>query len=394
MGAAMGELVRGNVSDRPWGATLAGLWSRGVTGQLTLRAGPQVLAIALIKGAIVGARGSDLEDAVMHPRAIARCAARSFGFERGEFAVHEETSIPTAAGMAIDPRVVIYLGARSEMSRERLTAELRRYGERFRITGVIDFVRYGMHDAPGERLRAGVVIDELSVEELPMVYALACTNACIGEAAPARSAPRPTPSPTPPPMPAVSPADTRKKLLADLEERISRRVDHFALFGLPFDAPPVAVKSACAGMTRRLQPLDADSKKVITHITNASAILTDPDRRATYITSVSLARGTEREPIPALPDASLVWAKFAEAQDKLAIAEETRRLLAAASARDMLMSTYYLACVARDLDRPREALRLFQRVLHLDPSHADARREVAELARKAEKKGLLDRFRR
>lgn len=384
----MAELVRGNVSDRPWGATLAGLWSRGVTGQLTLRAGAQELAIAFLRGAIVGAKGSALDDAVVQPRAIARCAARTFAVEEGEFVVVEQIAIPTATGMAIDPRAVIYLGARCELTPQRLVAELRRYGERFRVVDGVELVRYGMHEAPIEKLRAGCAIDELSVEELPIVYALTCTRMCVVEDAPARPTPRPTPSPTP------APVETRKKLIAELEDRIARRVDHFTLFGLPFDAPAVAVRSAFAGMSRRLLPIDADSKKVVAHITNASAVLTDPDRRATYTTSVSLARGTEREPIPAIPDAGAVWSRFAAAPDKVAIAEETRRLLAASSSRDMLLSTYYLACVARDLDRPREALRLFQRVLHLEPDHADARREVAELLRKAEKKGLLDRFRR
>jgi hypothetical protein len=394
----MAELVRGNVRDRPWGATLAGLWSKGVTGQLTLRAGSLSYAIAFANGAIVGATGSELDDATVRPRAIARCAARTFGVQDGTFVVDDTTIIPTAPGMAIDPRAVIYLGARSEMTQPRMLADLRLYGARFRVVDDVDFVRYGMTDAPIDKLRAGVVLDELSLEELPMVYALACTRACVGEEAPVRPL-RPTPAKG---IPVVSPAaqqgtgpiETRFALIATLEDRIARRVDHFALFGLPFDAPIVAVRSAFGALQRRLQPIDAESKKVVAYLTNAAAILTDPDRRATYVASAALARGTEREPIPALPDAVAVWARFAAAEDKKAIAEETRRSLAAASSRDMLLSTYYLACVARDLDRPREALRLFQRVLHLEPSHPDARREVAELLRKAEKKGLLDRFRR
>jgi tetratricopeptide (TPR) repeat protein len=260
-----------------------------------------------------------------------------------------------------------------------MLADLTLYGARFRVVDDVDFVRYGMTDAPIDKLRAGIMLEDLSLEELPMVYALAVTRACVGEEAPVR---RP------------GPIETRSTLIATLEDRIAQRVDHFALFGLPFDAPVVAVRSAFGALQRRLQPIDADSKKVVAHLTNAAAILTDPDRRATYVASAALARGTEREPIPALPDAVAVWARFAAAEDKQAIAEETRRSLAAASSRDMLLSTYYLACVARDLDRPREALRLFQRVLHLEPNHPDARRELAELLRKAEKKGLLDRFRR
>ena len=213
--------------------------------------------------------------------------------------------------------------------------------------------------------------------------------------------------------------DTRAQLIAELEQRIARRCDHFALFGLPFDAPAVAVKSAFTSMSRRLAPLNEDSKRVVSVLANAVTTLTDPDRRAMYLTSLALARGTEREPtippptsktIPpsssgstqlravtnALPppDPLTVWTKFSEARDKNAIANETRQALTAASVADPVQPTYYLACVARDLDNYREALRLFQRVLHLAPDHYEARRDLRELMKKGEKKGLLDRFRR
>jgi hypothetical protein len=200
--------------------------------------------------------------------------------------------------------------------------------------------------------------------------------------------------------------DTRAQLIAELEERIARKCDHFALFAVPFDAPAVAVRGAFANISRRLTPLDADSKRVVGALAQAAAVLSDPERRAVYMSSLALARGTERNPtIPPItalrtvteappPDLQAIWGRFAEARDKNAIAAQTRQALTAASTNDPIQATYYLACVARDLDNHREALRLYQRVLHLAPDHHEARRDVAEMKKGEKKGGILDRFRR
>src|SRR5215831_18505613 len=143
------ELARGDVSDRPWGATIAALWRRDLTGQLTLRLGGEHFAIAFERGAIVGAtsplvadttvkiaaaggmvpvrrivellervaaqRGRDeiealaehaqLDDdttARLRRLAIAHRAARTFVIERGAFLVDDRITIPVTREAALD----------------------------------------------------------------------------------------------------------------------------------------------------------------------------------------------------------------------------------------------------------------------------------------------------
>ncbi|HEX4419393.1 MAG TPA: hypothetical protein VH165_15885, partial [Kofleriaceae bacterium] len=235
----MTELARGSVADRPWGRTLAALGLRGVSGQLTLVADGKRFIVAFEHGAVVAASSPLTSDAAvrvaltghlvsssqvpeiarrqalapdrdeidviaelarlgpdhalrLRRRVIAQRAARTFSLSQGEFLVTDRSSLPILAGCALDVRAVIYMGARTNLSEHRLTAELDQLGSWFRLKPSLDddLPQFGFADLEQpviERLRDGGTLEEL--EEFAVsfvdartvravVYALASYNAC------------------------------------------------------------------------------------------------------------------------------------------------------------------------------------------------------------------------
>ena len=273
----MAELTRGNVTDRPWGRTFATLGLRGVTGQLTLFAEGKCFLVAFDRGAVVAAMSPLAADAAvrvavqahlvsssqvpeisrrqaqapdrdeieviaelarlgpdhalrLRRRAIAQRAARTFALPQGEFIVTDQSELPIARGCELDVRAVIYLGARTNLAEQRLSAELAQLGSRFRIKPGSDgdLAQFGFTDVEQpvvERLRDGGTLEELegfaasfvdARTVRSVVYALAVCNACeIQEpvvaqgsvrrpVTAARPASAPAPGTTSPPMPRVT----------------------------------------------------------------------------------------------------------------------------------------------------------------------------------------------
>ena len=79
---------------------------------------------------------------------------------------------------------------------------------------------------------------------------------------------------------------------------------------------------------------------------------------------------------PDEPDyhATLAWAKFASAPDKMAVATATRTALELAIRKSPMAITgrFFLGRVERMLGKDQKALELFQEVLRMSPNHADA----------------------
>jgi hypothetical protein len=241
----VGELARGRVADRPWGRTFATVGLRGVTGQLTLVSDARRFLVAFEHGAVVAAVSPLASDAAvrvaltshlvsssqvpeiarrqaaaperdeidliaelarlgpdhalrLRRRVIAQRAARTFSISHGEFIVAGHTELPILPGCALDVRAVTYMGARTNLSEQRLSAELDQLGSWFQLKPALDedLPQFGFTDLEQpviERLRAGGTVAE--IEEFAtsfvdartvraVVYSLAAYHAC--EALPPR----------------------------------------------------------------------------------------------------------------------------------------------------------------------------------------------------------------
>ena len=249
----MTELARGTVGDRPWGRTLGALGLRGLTGQLTLLGDGKPYRVAFEQGAVVGASSPLASDAAvrvaltgglitstqvaditrriatsphrdelevlaevvrlpvdhamkLRRRLVAQRAARTFSVQQGEFVVEDRIDVPVVPGSALDVRAVIYLGAKSNLTEERLGSEVARLGGWFRIKPDIvgDLVQFGFTEPDKpilQRLITGVNIDDLESSAADgigehgvraIVYALVACNACEIEGEPRPSVARTT----------------------------------------------------------------------------------------------------------------------------------------------------------------------------------------------------------
>lgn len=248
----MALLARGSVADRPWGMTLGALGMRGLTGQLTLTSDGKALRVAFDQGAVVGAHSPLTSDAAvrmamtanlitssqvaditrrmatapdrdeiellaelarltpdqaarLRRRLVAQRAARTFSFDRGEFVVEDQVTIPVVAGSELDIRAIVFLGAKNNLSESRLAGELEMLGGWFRLkeTAIGDLAQYGFTAAEKPALQmlvdgANLADVEAAHPELgersirAVTYALASCGACEMRAAmPATRVPRP-----------------------------------------------------------------------------------------------------------------------------------------------------------------------------------------------------------
>lgn len=259
----MTELARGGVADRPWGLTLGALGMRGLTGQLTLTSDGKRYHVAFAGGAVIAAASPLASDAAvrlamtggllsssqvadiarrhqanptrdevdliaelirlspdqamkLRRRAVAQRAARTFSLDRGEFVVDDQVTLPIYPGAELDVRAVIFLGAKTNLSEQRLSSELAMFGSTFKLRedAVVDLPQYGFartEDSVLDLLETGAALPDLervgSEAHIvrAMVYALMSCNALDGGQAKAR----PQPAQQRPAIPQARPAATQ-----------------------------------------------------------------------------------------------------------------------------------------------------------------------------------------
>jgi len=233
--------------------------------------------------------------------------------------------------------------------------------------------------------------------------------------------------------PAISRTSTARRTQALIAARmilVEQGADHFALLGVPFDAPVDVVQTAYLNLVRQLHPdklaelgiSDPNAQRLFAQVGIAFSTLTDPARRAAYLeqlarptSQLALPRTRTSEEPPATPAAEayrrgeaalrrddphdaviellracqlepgnvdyhamLGWAQFCAATDKVSIATETKKSLERAiqKSHKPLVARFLLGRVERMLGRDREALRHFHEVLDHQPHHAEAASEV------------------
>lgn len=273
----MTELARGRVTDRPWGLTLGALGLRGLTGQLTLTSDGKRYHVAFEGGAVVAAASPLASDAAvrlamtggllsssqvadivrrhqanpqrdevdliaelirlspdqamkLRRRAVAQRAARTFSLDRGDFVVDDQVTLPIYPGAELDVRAVIFLGAKTNLSEQRLANELASFGGFFKLRedAIVDLPQYGFahtEDSVLDLLEAGAALTDLermgSEAHIvrAMVYALMSCNALDGGQPKARPQPvqaRPV-APQPPARAAATQPMPRSQPLPRLE---------------------------------------------------------------------------------------------------------------------------------------------------------------------------------
>jgi Flp pilus assembly protein TadD len=231
-------VARGTVQDRPWGRTLSFVADRRFSGELVVDSEGRRYSVGFDDGAVVAAASPlatdaavrvaltsglvtssqvaeinrmvaarpelDEVDAVaaaaklgtdqidrLRRRVIAHRAIRGFALERGDFVLTEDRQLAFTAAHAIDVRALIYLGARTHMTEQRLLQELARVGPGFqlRADAIGSLPQYGFGEAekpvlaalraaPVAVLDLDAVAPELDARTVrAVVYALAVTNA-------------------------------------------------------------------------------------------------------------------------------------------------------------------------------------------------------------------------
>lgn len=369
------------VGDRPWGVVLGALASARCTGQLTLTAEDgKPYCVAFLGGAVIGASSPVVSDSAarvaltshlvsssqvpalaravaadpsrdevdvlaeqaklapaqveqLRRRLLVQRAARTFSVERGAYVFEKQITVASAPGIEVDVAPVIWLGARMNLSLERLAEELRAMGARFVLRAdEADLARLEL-TADDRRivhaLRIGASLPELEARHRELepratqatIYALVATGLCEGVGGRARSVTPPPPMAVAPPpeartrtsssVPATRPqARTRtvssvplplprhgnvaavRELIGTGIARLALRADHFALLGVPRDASLDTIRSAYVALAAHLHPdrlpdLDLaatrDAHRLFAHINIAYGVLTDPARRAEYL---------------------------------------------------------------------------------------------------------------
>lgn len=372
------EVARGTIAERPWAITLATFARRGVSGQITLLADDKRYSIAFERGAVAAARSPMIADSVArvaltsrlaHPAHITelqrqlavmpnldeiemlaeiarlsraqvlqlRCdtiirrAARTFSIDAGEYIFEDKSCLPGRSGR-VDIRAVIYHGIRMHLSQQRLASDLRQLGgARFVLEphATDEMHQFGFCDGEWPilaALREGASLPELEARHRDIdprtmhaaIYALvACGTARV--VAPARV-------PTAPNIPRTK---TNPELAAEAAERARRALD-----------------------IEQVETAVLELKKAVQLVPN------DVDYTAL-----------------------LGWALFCAAQDKRAIAAETKQALERAVHRSDKphLARFYLGRVERMLGHDREALQHFHAVLLLEPNHRDASAEIRVL---------------
>ncbi len=385
------------------------------------------------------ARLSEAQIEKLRVEVIRRRAARSFAPEQGEFVLEDKICLPTRA-CDVDVRAVVYHGIRMHMSDARLSNELRLLGSTYFVLehdASAELHKFGFCDGEWPllaALRDGVSMPELEARHRDIdprtmqaaIYALvACGSAQVlsppRTTSPTWETKTPAPLPrtrTPSNLPAVSRTPTPGSVSYPVVPRTQTP-----------SSSPVVMAAGTSPDAGRAQTPSTSPVVARTHTPSSPAISRTPTPRRPVArmptAPPAFARSMSREEVavgrtktnPELaaeaaeranralasdkPEAAVLelkkavelvpndvdynallgWALFCAADDKVAIAVESRKLLEKAlhKSQQPEVARFYLGRVERILGRDKEALRHFHAVLDTQPNHRDASAEVRVL---------------
>lgn len=427
-------LIRGAIQDRLWGKTLGALYRRAVTGQLTIKSGPETYAMVFDNGHVVAASApgqsstvlgvafaqelvtvhqvAELEmlpvddrDAALanvfpadlllrlRRQAIAGAATRTFSLLEGEFELVGDIALPIVAGTAMHVGGLIYHGAITHLDDARLAAVIAELGIAFRTyaEGIPDLQYFGFGEPElivVRKLADGLLLSQ--IEHLPaterriasaVIYTLASLGALYCDES--STGPRVARG-TGDPMPA-GPAIARTRS-GGIHPRTSS-----PSIAIPRTATPPAI--APTGTPQAFRPSSSSTsmrasrgssppatEDAATLIKKGQAALRDNRIEDAVLT---LSRATELAPDDLDGKAALAWARFCSAANKPAAADSTRQILAGIAHKHdrPVLAHYYLGMVERIVGRNAAALAHFHEVLELDPAHREATTELRFLSR-------------
>jgi curved DNA-binding protein CbpA len=239
-----------------------------------------------------------------------------------------------------------------------------------------------------------------------------------------------------------------RTLIRDRLALLDKGADHFALLGVPLDAPADKVRGAYFELARQLHPdrLTAvgitdearDAQRLFAQINGAFAVLSNAKRRHDYVHALhsgspderarqeklegeamklfgaeeafrkgemALRRGQleaavgefskaiELNPEEGEHHALWAWATWCAAPDKVAVAGTARKALDKAIALSPKSAAphLYLGRIARHAGRDAEAMEHLQRALQLQPGHTEAASELRVLESRRNQPGPDDK---
>lgn len=247
----------------------------------------------------------------------------------------------------------------------------------------------------------------------------------------------PSTAPTARPRKADAHTESVEALIKAKLAVLDQHVDHYTLVGVARDATAAQIRAAYFALARQLHPDRLSSlgiadperraQRLFAELNTAFAVLSDPKRRDEYTSILQrggakairaeelqaeeltqrvldseeayrrgelalrrdqieaairdLTRAVELNPDEADYHATLAWARFCGAPDKLAVSAGTRKTLETAMRQSPKAVTprFYLGRVERMLGRDQDALRYFREVLEMMPHHVEAGSEVRAL---------------
>ncbi|MBV8760444.1 MAG: hypothetical protein JO257_24340 [Deltaproteobacteria bacterium] len=382
---------------------------------------------------------ADQRDA-LRTEVITRAAARTFAPEHGNFVVDDTITLPTRA-FTVDISAIVYYGIRTHVSDARLSNELRMLGgSYFLLDPQADLHSFGFTDT--ERpllasLRAGITMPELEAHHrdidprtmIATIYALVACGAVQVTAPPHPSrvpttplpsrvpttprvptAPLPSRVPTaplPPRTPTPRASEPAVAVSRTQSATIPRTTTPTSSIHIRTPNPPRIPATQPAPRGRRpsdMPPNVTLARGTVDNVeppaqtkTNAELAAEAAERAQRALAAhdpqsavLDLKKAVELVPNNVDYNALLGWALFCAADDKAAIAAESRKALEKAVYKSdhPEVAQFYLGRIERMLGRDKEALRHFQAVLDTRPDHRDASAEVRVLQARLKRLGI------